>query len=118
MANVIATYTSGLVVGSGAVYAFVSHFTEQSHAMSYKLRWASAALREADAAKDKALLVRMNIKPEVLSKYRQFTSHLSETAVPLAKKEWNGMVALAVDRVNTVDASPNRLVSMLQKQLS
>ncbi|KAJ2867008.1 hypothetical protein GGH94_001175 [Coemansia aciculifera] len=118
MANVIATYTSGLVLGSGAVYAFVSHFTDQSRAMSYKLRWASAALREANASKSQTTPVHMDTKPEVISKYRQITSRLSDNAIPLAKKEWNSTVALAVRSVNNVDMDANRLVSMLQKQHS
>ncbi|KAJ2045575.1 hypothetical protein IW146_000536 [Coemansia sp. RSA 922] len=116
MANVIATYTSGLVLGSGAVYAFVSHFTDQSRAMSYKLRWASEALREADTSKGQTTPAQIDTKPEAISKYRQITSRLSDNAIPLAKKEWNSTVALAVRSVNNVDMDANQLVSMWQKQ--
>ncbi|KAJ2742612.1 hypothetical protein GGI20_004357 [Coemansia sp. BCRC 34301] len=115
MANVLATYTSGLVLGSGAVYAFVSHFTEQSRAMSYKLHWATAALRDASASRSQATIVQMGAKPKAMNKYQQLTSRLSDNAIPLAKKEWNSTVALAASSVSNVDFDTSRLVSVLQK---
>ncbi|KAJ2584391.1 hypothetical protein GGF44_003067 [Coemansia sp. RSA 1694] len=116
MANILATYTSGLVLGSGAVYAFVSHFTEQSQAMSYKLHWASAALRDIGASKSQITTVQRDIEPEIVNKYRQLASRLSDNAIPLAKKEWNSTIALAASSANNVDLDANRLVSILRKQ--
>ncbi|KAJ2898451.1 hypothetical protein GGI21_004861 [Coemansia aciculifera] len=114
MANVLATYTSGLVLGSGAVYAFVSHFTEQSRAMSHKLQWGSAALRDATTSKGQEATT--DNRPGSIGRYQQLTSRLSDNALPLAKKEWNSTIALAVSSVSNLDMDASRLVSILQKQ--
>ncbi|KAJ2201943.1 hypothetical protein IW145_004977, partial [Coemansia sp. RSA 521] len=49
MANIAATFTSGLVLGTGAVCAFTAYFTEQAHFINYKLRRASVELHNVTA---------------------------------------------------------------------
>ncbi|KAJ2001864.1 hypothetical protein GGI02_000209 [Coemansia sp. RSA 2322] len=114
MANIAAAFTSGLVLGSGAVYAFVSHFTEQSHAMSYKLRWATAALAQAETREGQV----GDAKPKAMVAYKWLSLRLSGNAIPLAKTEWNNTVSLAANSVSSADVDTDRLVSLLRKQHS
>ncbi|KAI8319601.1 hypothetical protein GQ54DRAFT_299213 [Martensiomyces pterosporus] len=115
MANIAATFTSGLVIGSGAVYAFASYFTEQSHVMNYKLKRASALLKESVTGEKQPLPTWKESKPDVMNRYQQLASRLSNNAIPLAKTEWNTAVSAAASRVADIDVDADKLASLLRK---
>ncbi|KAJ1964528.1 hypothetical protein GGI12_001373 [Dipsacomyces acuminosporus] len=115
MANVAAAFTSGLVVGSGAVYAFTSHFNEQSHVMNYKLQRASALLKESVTGEKQTLPTWKDTKPDVMNKYQQLAGRLSSNAIPLAKAEWNSTISDAAARVAGIEVDADRLASFIRK---
>ncbi|KAJ2722573.1 hypothetical protein GGI07_003216 [Coemansia sp. Benny D115] len=115
MANIAATFTSGLVLGGGAVYAFTSYFTEQSHIMNYKLRRASLLLKEASTGELQVLPTWKDAKPDIMNKYQKLVSRVSENAIPLAKTEWNSTIALVADRVSGIDVDADKISSLVLK---
>ncbi|KAJ1865217.1 hypothetical protein LPJ73_000057 [Coemansia sp. RSA 2703] len=115
MANIAATFTSGLVLGFGTVYAFTTHFTERSYIMKHKLHRASLLLKEAATGSKQSLPVWEEEKPEIMNKYQRLASHISENAIPLAKTEWNSTVATAAGHVTSVSIDTDSIVSGFQK---
>ncbi|KAJ2233998.1 hypothetical protein IWW45_003750 [Coemansia sp. RSA 485] len=118
MANVAATFTSGLVIGSGAVYAFTAHFTERSQLMNHKLHRASLSLKEAATGKRQTLPVWNVETPDIMNRYQQIASHISDKAIPLAKTEWNSTIETAASRVSSIDIDSNDLASMFYNKES
>ncbi|KAJ2290370.1 hypothetical protein IW139_004917, partial [Coemansia sp. RSA 353] len=109
MANIAATFTSGLVLGTGAVCAFTAYFTEQAHFINYKLRRASVELHNVTARTNQPLPTWKETKPEIMTTYQQLSARLSGNAVPLAKTKWNSTVALAADNLAQVDVDTDKL---------
>ncbi|KAJ1991803.1 hypothetical protein GGI25_003163 [Coemansia spiralis] len=118
MANIVATFTSGLVLSAGAVYAFASFFTEQAHVVNYKLTRASLALKEATTNTKPILPSWKDTKPEVMNKYQQIAARMTNKAVPLAKAEWNNTIASAASRTTNLDRvmSVDRLASSILRK--
>ncbi|KAJ1887639.1 hypothetical protein LPJ66_009011 [Kickxella alabastrina] len=115
MANIAATFISGLVLGSGAVYAFTSYFTEQSHVINYKLHRASAFLKEAATGEKQSIPAWKDTRPDVMNKYQQFASRISGTAIPLAKTGWNSTISSTASSVADIDINADKLVSIICK---
>ncbi|KAJ2857355.1 hypothetical protein J3B02_001054 [Coemansia erecta] len=115
MANIAATFTSGLVLGSGAVYAFTACFTERSQLMNHKLHRASLSLKEAATGKRQNLPVLTVETPDIMNKYQKFASHISKKALPLAKTEWNSKIEAAGNWVSSIDIDASELASLFYR---
>ncbi|KAJ2162335.1 hypothetical protein GGF46_000699 [Coemansia sp. RSA 552] len=112
MANLAAKFTSGLVLGSGAVYAFTAHFTEQAQAVGYKLRRASTELSNSVPGPAQSLPQWDEPKPEILTAYQRLAERLGDSAIPLAKSKWNGSVHAAANKLSGIDIDADNLASI------
>ncbi|KAJ1866659.1 hypothetical protein LPJ78_001610 [Coemansia sp. RSA 989] len=116
MANIAVKFTSGLVLGSGAVCAFTAFFTEQAHFINYKLKRASAELANATVNTNVPLPTWKESTPEIMSIYEQFAARISGNAVPLAKSRWNDTISSAANKLAQVDIDTDKLVAALRRE--
>ncbi|KAJ2849988.1 hypothetical protein IWW36_002251 [Coemansia brasiliensis] len=116
MANIAATFTSGLVLGSGAVCAFATFFTEQAHFINYKLKRASTELTNATESTKVPLPTWKESTPEIMSIYEQFSARISGNAIPLAKSRWNDTISSAANKLAQVDIDADKLVTALRRE--
>lgn len=113
MANIATTFTSGLVLGSGAVYAFVSHFTDRSELMQYRLRRSSAWLKEAATNEIQDLPKRWSTKPELMNRYQQLMSRMSSNSAPLAKSMWNANISSTAQNISNFEVDADQIAKAL-----
>ncbi|KAJ2078780.1 hypothetical protein H4R24_004250 [Coemansia sp. RSA 988] len=103
MANLAAAFTTGLVLGSGAVCAFAAYFSAQAHLADYQLRRASVELERAVTKGNQPLPMWKDTEPNSVNIYRQLAARLSSNAIPLAKTRWNAAVRTTADGLAKVD---------------
>ncbi|KAJ2304883.1 hypothetical protein H4R23_002220 [Coemansia sp. Cherry 401B] len=111
MANIAATFTSGLVLGFGAVCAFTAHFSEEAHLINYRLKRASAELANVAAGTNTPLPTWKDTQPEIMSMYQRLAARVSGNAVPLAKTKWNHSIAAAASSLAQLDIDADRLAA-------
>ncbi|KAJ2781881.1 hypothetical protein H4R18_002587 [Coemansia javaensis] len=107
MANIAATFVSGLLVGAGSAYAFAAYATDRARLVDSKLRWASAELVRAMPGE------RQQHQPLAPDVRRGLGAHLSDSTVPLAKAEWNSAVRSAAHSLTQIDFDADRLAAAL-----
>ncbi|KAJ1728561.1 hypothetical protein LPJ61_003973 [Coemansia biformis] len=112
MANIAATFTSGLLVGSGSACAFAAYMTGNARLVDLRLRWAAAELSSAVPGEDQSPSPTWpSTKSSVLSAYQRLAARLSDHAAPLAKSEWNGAVRSAAHGLTQTNLGTDRLVA-------
>ncbi|KAJ2615119.1 hypothetical protein H4S08_001404 [Coemansia sp. RSA 1365] len=103
MANLAATFTSGLVFGSGAICAFTTYVSAQSRLADYRLKRASVELERVVTKGNQPLPTWKDTEPSAIKACRHFAARLSSNAIPLAKAKWNATIYSTAESLTKID---------------
>ncbi|PIA14411.1 hypothetical protein COEREDRAFT_82700, partial [Coemansia reversa NRRL 1564] len=103
MANLAATFTSGLVLGSGAICAFTAYVSAQSRLADYRLKRASVELERVVTNGNQPLPTWKDTELSAISTCRHIAASLSSSAIPLAKAKWNAAIYSTAESLAKVD---------------
>ncbi|KAJ1921346.1 hypothetical protein H4219_000663 [Mycoemilia scoparia] len=102
MANVLASFVSGLVVSGGAVALLNSDMEGKATWIQYKLSKAKATLNQTSDSLDINVPKPEIYRPEILQSYYEAADMLQQRGVPNAKNQWNSMIENLSQKLHSI----------------